>query len=166
MREKWREHGVIGFVFACHWLKNWREILKPVTNCSNPNRVIIWNTHLKIALSATLNLANMLAQSHPRGLRAKGGRKSLETKLVNGILPFRDRAIFFVRSQLIGSSFCSAVRRPSSIFPSGSIRFFFRSVSNKQQTDTYWKLYPTRSAARVVKGTIFVFFSSMTRSYY
>ena len=67
-REKWREHGVIGFDFACHGLKNWREILKPVNKRSNPNRVIILNIHLKIAPSATLNLASMLTQSHPRGL--------------------------------------------------------------------------------------------------
>ena len=25
-REKWRLQGAIGFVFASHWLKNWREI--------------------------------------------------------------------------------------------------------------------------------------------
>lgn len=63
-REKWREHGVIGFDFACHWLRNWREILKPVTKRSNRNRIIIFKIHLKTALSATFNLASMLAQSH------------------------------------------------------------------------------------------------------
>lgn len=45
-REKWREQGVIGFDFACHWLKNWREILKPVTKRSNLNRAIVLNIHL------------------------------------------------------------------------------------------------------------------------
>ena len=67
-REKWREHGIIGFDFACHWLKNWREILKQVTKPSNRNRVIIFNIRLKTALSTTFNLASMLAQSRSRGL--------------------------------------------------------------------------------------------------
>ena len=31
-REKSRVHGTIGFGFASHWLKNWRESLKPITN--------------------------------------------------------------------------------------------------------------------------------------
>ena len=30
-REKSRVHGVIGFGFASHWLKNWRESFKPIT---------------------------------------------------------------------------------------------------------------------------------------
>ena len=98
------KHGVIGFDFACYWLKNWREILKPVTKRNNRNRVIIFSIHLKTALSATFNLASMLAQSHSRGLWAKGGRKALETKLVNGILLFRDGAIFFAQSDALRRS--------------------------------------------------------------
>jgi len=30
-REKSRVHGAIGFVFASHWLKNWRDSFKPIT---------------------------------------------------------------------------------------------------------------------------------------
>ena len=30
-REKSCVQGEIGFGFASHWLKNWREILKPIT---------------------------------------------------------------------------------------------------------------------------------------
>ena len=30
-REKSRLHGAIGFGFASHWLKNWRESFKPIT---------------------------------------------------------------------------------------------------------------------------------------
>ena len=30
-REKSYVQGEIGFGFASHWLKNWREILKPIT---------------------------------------------------------------------------------------------------------------------------------------
>ena len=41
-------HGVIGF--ASHWLKNWRESFEPITNRSNRNHVIIFDSHLKTAL--------------------------------------------------------------------------------------------------------------------
>ena len=33
-REKSRVHGAIGFGFASHWLKNWRESLKLITKRS------------------------------------------------------------------------------------------------------------------------------------
>ena len=49
-REKSRVHGAIGFGFASHWLKNWRESFKPITKHSNRNHVIIFNSHLKTAL--------------------------------------------------------------------------------------------------------------------
>ena len=46
-REKSRVHGAIGFCFASHWLKNWRESFKPITN---RNHVITFDSHLKTAL--------------------------------------------------------------------------------------------------------------------
>ena len=49
-RENPRVHGAIGFGFASHWLKNWRESLKPVTKRSNRNHVIKFDSHLKTAL--------------------------------------------------------------------------------------------------------------------
>ena len=49
-REKSRVHGAIGFGFASHWLKNWRESFKPITKRSNRNYVITFNSHLKTAL--------------------------------------------------------------------------------------------------------------------
>ena len=49
-REKSRVHGAIGFGFASHWLKNWRESFKPITKRSNRNHVITFDSHLKIAL--------------------------------------------------------------------------------------------------------------------
>ena len=49
-REKSRVHGVIGFGFAFHRLKNWRESFKPITKRSNRNRVITFDSHLKTAL--------------------------------------------------------------------------------------------------------------------
>ena len=53
-REKSRVHGAIGF--DSHWLKNWRESFKPITKRSNRNHVITFNSHLKTALLAQVNL--------------------------------------------------------------------------------------------------------------
>ena len=41
----------IGFGFPSHWLINWREIFKPITNRSNCNRVFTFYSYLKTALS-------------------------------------------------------------------------------------------------------------------
>ena len=41
-REKSRAQGAIGFDFASHWLKHWREILKPITKRSNRNHLITY----------------------------------------------------------------------------------------------------------------------------
>ena len=49
-REKSRVHGAIGFGFASHWLKNWRESSKPITKRCNRNHVITFDSHLKTAL--------------------------------------------------------------------------------------------------------------------
>ena len=46
-REISRVQGKIGFGFASHWLKNWREIFKPITKGSNHNHVITFDSHLK-----------------------------------------------------------------------------------------------------------------------
>ena len=51
-REKSRIQGGIGFGFASHWLKHWRESFKPITKRSNCNRVITFDSHLKTALRA------------------------------------------------------------------------------------------------------------------
>jgi len=48
-REKSRVHGVIGFGFDSHWLKNWRESFKPITK-RNRNHVITFESHLKTVL--------------------------------------------------------------------------------------------------------------------
>ena len=52
--EKSCVHGAIGFGFASHWLKNWRESFKPITKRSNRNHVITFDSHLKSALSLLL----------------------------------------------------------------------------------------------------------------
>ena len=49
-REKSRVHGAIGFGFASHGLKNWRDSFKPITKRSNRNHVITFDIHLKTPL--------------------------------------------------------------------------------------------------------------------
>ena len=49
-REKSRVHGTIGFAFASHWLKYWRDSFKPITKRNNRNHVITFDSHLKTAL--------------------------------------------------------------------------------------------------------------------
>ena len=49
-REKSRVNGAIGFGFASHWLKSWRESFKPITKRSNRNHVVTFDSHLKTAL--------------------------------------------------------------------------------------------------------------------
>ena len=50
-REKSRVHGAIGFDFASHGLKNWRESFKPIIKRTSRKHVITINSHLKTALS-------------------------------------------------------------------------------------------------------------------
>ena len=49
-REKSLVHGSIGLGFASHWLKNWSESFKPITERSNRNHVFTFDSHLKTAL--------------------------------------------------------------------------------------------------------------------
>ena len=44
------KQGAIGFGFASHWLKNWRDSFEPITKRSNRNHVITFDSHLKTAL--------------------------------------------------------------------------------------------------------------------
>ena len=62
-REKSRVHGAIGFGFASHWLKNWRESFKPITKRSNRNYIITFDSHLKTALWRK-NIENVLPSAH------------------------------------------------------------------------------------------------------
>ena len=50
-REKSRVYGAIDFGFASHWLKNWRDSFKPITKRSNWTHVMIFDSHLKTALT-------------------------------------------------------------------------------------------------------------------
>ena len=56
VRERSRVHGAVGFGFASHWLKNWRDSFKAITKRSNRNHGITFNSHLKTALKTNLML--------------------------------------------------------------------------------------------------------------
>ena len=78
-REKSRVHGAIGFGFASHWLKNWRESFKPITKRSNRNHVITFDSHLKTALYICIyNRSKTLLDFHmfyPQGRKRARQRK-------------------------------------------------------------------------------------------
>ena len=61
-REKSRVHGAIGFDFASHWLKNWRDSFKPITKRSDRNHVITLDSHLKTTLYTLSDLNNTRSQ--------------------------------------------------------------------------------------------------------
>ena len=63
-REKSRVHGAIGFGFASHWLKNWRESFKPIIKRSNRNHVITFDSHLKTALCQLFYVSKQLVTSN------------------------------------------------------------------------------------------------------
>ena len=42
--------STIGFGFTSHWLKNWRETLKPISKCSSSHRLIAFDSYLNTAL--------------------------------------------------------------------------------------------------------------------
>ena len=55
-REKSCLQGAIGFGFASHCFKNWRESFKPITKRSTRNRFIAFNSRLKAAQIGNLML--------------------------------------------------------------------------------------------------------------
>ena len=52
-------HGMIGFDFASHWLKNWGESFKPIIKRSNRNHIITFDSHLKTALISSFLLTRL-----------------------------------------------------------------------------------------------------------
>ena len=87
-REESCAHGAIGFGFASHWLKNWRESFKPITKCSNRNHVITFDSHLKTALSC---VSCFRVQ--------KGGKDKREGSFLFSSLLFR--SLHFERRRLV-----------------------------------------------------------------
>ena len=63
-REKSRVHGAIGFGFASHRLKNWRESFKPITKHSNRNHVITFDSHLETALFTVDHITAQLRHNY------------------------------------------------------------------------------------------------------
>ena len=60
-REKSRLHGAIGFGFASHWLKNWRDSFQPITKRSNHNDVITFDSHLKTVVTCALESVYLIS---------------------------------------------------------------------------------------------------------
>ena len=65
-REKSRVHmhGAVGFGFASHWLKSWRESFKPITKGSNRNHAMTFDSHLKTALMPNCCFNYPLTRQH------------------------------------------------------------------------------------------------------
>jgi len=59
-RGKKSRQGAFGFGFDPHWLKNWRDIFKPITKRSNHDRVITFDSHLKTVLVRVCELVTVL----------------------------------------------------------------------------------------------------------
>ena len=59
-RGKKSRQGAFGFGFDSHWLKNWRDIFKPITKRSNHDRVITFDSHLKTVLVRVCELVTVL----------------------------------------------------------------------------------------------------------
>jgi len=96
-REKSRVHGAIGFGFASHWLKNWRDSFKPITKRSSRNHVITFDSHLKTALKKLYLPDSSSAQCSPF-LSAQF------FKLVSSI--FRHDSLLCLQSALYGIEIC------------------------------------------------------------
>ena len=64
MRGKSGVQGGIGFGFAPHWLKNWRESFKPIAKRSNRNHAITFDSQLKTALSQTCSKRGKKSRVH------------------------------------------------------------------------------------------------------
>ena len=56
-REKSSVHGAIAFGFASHWLKNWRESVKPIAK-----RLATFDSHLKTALITIMMIIITITQ--------------------------------------------------------------------------------------------------------
>ena len=68
-REESRVHGAIGFGFASHWLKNWRESFKPITKCSNRNHVITSGLSISFEVASSFWKEGVsLRREPPRGV--------------------------------------------------------------------------------------------------
>ena len=69
-RGKNHAYIVIGFGFASHWLKNWRESFKPITKRSNRNHVITFDSYLKTALTLNSKMVGVMFSKTNEQLRS------------------------------------------------------------------------------------------------
>ena len=100
-REKSRVHGAIGFAFASHWLKNWRESFKPITKRSNRNHAITFDSHLKTALHKNSFSVNG-SRSYERHF-SSSGRKRFEKFRPERDVPFRPSLLALIYTEIVQS---------------------------------------------------------------
>ena len=101
-REKSRVHGGIGFGFASHWLKNWRDSFKPITKRSNRNHVITFDSHLKTALTYMKKFGmvkrkkrTLITQSGKNCvIKLRHPRRTLDLKAKDLIGSFKKRIVY------------------------------------------------------------------------
>ena len=75
---KSRVQGAIGFGFASHWQKNWREIFKPITERSSRDRVISFGCHLKGAQLIVLLLVSVVFKISRRKCTVLIGKRPIK----------------------------------------------------------------------------------------
>ena len=108
-REKSRVHGAIGFGFASHWLKNWRESFKPITKRSKRNHVITFDSHLKTALQCKSNSHNLNSGRSELGSTLSQPITSIHVSKYQG-WQFEDLRIHSTRTNNADTIQCSNLR--------------------------------------------------------
>ena len=87
-QEQSRVQGALGFGFGFHWLKNWREICRPITKRSNRTRVTTFDDHFKTAPCVTYKSCFKAFQIQNEHLLPENptGKNGSEIKKTNAIL--------------------------------------------------------------------------------
>ena len=84
-REKSCVHGVVGFGFDSHRVKNWCESFEPITKHSNRNHVITFDSHFKTALDMTVIVNQWESKPKPFAPRTCDfSRASSELQVIAG----------------------------------------------------------------------------------
>ena len=76
-REKSRVHGALGFGFASHWLKNWRDSFKPITKRSNRKS----RDYFRHSFENSSNSVDIAYSLHLRFRSASNGLKERKTTI-------------------------------------------------------------------------------------
>ena len=111
-REKSRVQGAIGFRFASRWLKNWREIFKPITKSSNSKRNYFRQSFEDcsnfIGSWWCRNTQCLLVQSHPASpLTTPSPLPKLKWKVISYVMLSRPKRPSMVAWHLSGWYGCT-----------------------------------------------------------